>query len=73
MVGHNPGLEDFALMLAGTGDASLRAALEDKFPTATLARIDFSGDNWTDITGGSGTLVQFVRPRDFGFNPADEN
>jgi phosphohistidine phosphatase len=41
----------------------MRAQVEVKFPTATLAEIGIDG-RWADIDEGSGTLLRFVRPRD---------
>lgn len=65
MCGHNPGLEDLALMLVPDrkGD-DLRDALEMKFPTASLAEISFDADSWASVKENSGTLTRFIRPRD---------
>ena len=38
--------------------------LEEKFPTAALAVLDFDAERWRDIGPGEGTLKDFVRPRD---------
>ncbi|MHA6721552.1 SixA phosphatase family protein [Sphingomonas sp. RS2018] len=65
IVGHNPGLEQLALDLSGAGsDATLLAAVEAKFPTASVAVLTFPGDDWRVVQPGAGTLVSFVRPRD---------
>ena len=37
LIGHNPGIGDLAVMLAGHGDRGARAAMAAKFPTAALA------------------------------------
>jgi len=63
LVGHNPGLEDLALWLVPEGDDPLRATLEAKYPTATVAELTFAGE-WADLTPGSARLTRFVRPRD---------
>lgn len=63
LVGHNPGLEDLALALAGSGDKADLAALAHKFPTAALAVLGFEGDHWRAINRGEGTLERFTRPR----------
>jgi len=65
MCGHNPGLEDLALMLIPDirGD-ELRDELETKFPTASIAELQFDVEKWTDIKEGSGRITRFVRPRD---------
>lgn len=65
LVGHNPGLEDLALMLVpDSGESALRDALETKYPTATLAEMALDIDNWADAAAGCATLSRFIRPRD---------
>ena len=61
VIGHNPGLEDFALALAREGP--LVAEVEAKYPTGALATLVFEG-RWTDLALGRADLVAFVRPRD---------
>lgn len=63
MVGHNPGLEDLALMLVPDQGAPLRDALEDKFPTASVAVLEFDGE-WRALAARAGRLISFIRPRD---------
>ncbi len=63
LVGHNPGFQDLANGLIGSGDAQARARLKEKFVTAGLAIIDFEADRWEDITPESGRLERFVTPR----------
>lgn len=63
--GHNSGLEDLVLLLAAdTGGDTLRAAVEEKYPTGALAELEFEVDSWAEIAAGSGKLTRFVRPRD---------
>lgn len=64
VVGHNPGLEQLALMLSGTDESGMMGELELKYPTATVAEIRFDVERWADVAAGSGTLVRFIRPRD---------
>lgn len=63
LVGHNPGLEDLALSLVPGGEA-LRGAVEEKYPTATLAELSIAVDDWRAVQPGTATLTRFVRPRD---------
>ena len=42
----------------------LRAALGEKFPTASVAELQFDAAHWADVDEGGGHLVRFVRPRD---------
>lgn len=64
LVGHNPGLEDLVLMLVPDAVDSLRDAVEQKYPTASLAELQFETDDWAAITAGGARLARFVRPRD---------
>lgn len=68
VVGHNPGLHALAAALAGSGDSEARKQLNEKFPTAGLAVIDFSGDAWSGLRAGQGRLERFVTPRDIAAN-----
>jgi phosphohistidine phosphatase len=63
LVGHNPGMHELALALAGSGDAMGRRALADNLPTSGLAIFDFETDDWADVAFRRGRLVQFVSPK----------
>jgi phosphohistidine phosphatase len=63
LVGHNPGMHELALALAGSGDAAGRKALADNLPTSGLAIFDFEIDDWADVAFRRGRLVQFVSPK----------
>ncbi len=64
LVGHNPGLEDLVLLLVPDVAGPLRDAVEEKYPTASIARLTFAVDAWSDVAAGGAVLEQFVRPRD---------
>ena len=64
LVGHNPGFEALALKLARKGGCAMRAELELKYPTGTLAEIRFEAKRWRDVAANSGELARFIRPRD---------
>ncbi|WP_414900567.1 SixA phosphatase family protein [Sphingomonas flavalba] len=65
LAGHNPGLEDLVLLLVpDRPEDRLRDDVEEKFPTASLAELQFAVDRWADIDAGGGVLARFVRPRD---------
>ena len=66
LLGHNPGLEDLARTLAGTGDAAAKKRLTASFPTSGLAVIDFPSDHWTDVQEQAGTLVLYATPQSLG-------
>jgi phosphohistidine phosphatase len=67
LVGHNPGLQEFGLAVLNShqpGDATKRAGeFARKFPTAGLAVIDFTIDEWQALKPGLGILADFVRPK----------
>ena len=63
LVGHNPGMHEMALMLAGSGDKARIKALEDNLPTSGLALLDFDVDDWNDVAFRRGKLTSFVSPK----------
>ena len=63
LVGHNPGLQDLAVELVGSGDPGLRERLVTKFPTGALATIEVQGE-WHELTWGAATLVAVIVPRE---------
>ena len=63
VIGHNPGLQEAALVLAGDDGSPLRREIAVKYPTAALAVIDFACDRWAEAAPGSGTIHAFVTPR----------
>jgi phosphohistidine phosphatase len=62
VIGHNPGLEQLALLLARYG--SKVHELEAKFPTGALATLAFRGPGWAALDYGKTELIEFIRPRD---------
>jgi phosphohistidine phosphatase len=59
MLGHQPGIGDFALRL-------LPAQIHDpefaRYPTAATAVIAFDADSWSAVGWGNGRLIDFVTP-----------
>jgi phosphohistidine phosphatase len=62
VIGHNPALEELALLLARRGSGV--EELEAKFPTGALATLEFRGPGWTALDRGTAELIGFIRPRD---------
>lgn len=62
IVGHNPGMEDFASDLAGHGDAEARKLLSEKYPTCALAVLTFDIAGWSEVGFGAGHLARFITP-----------
>jgi phosphohistidine phosphatase len=68
IVGHNPELQAFALDLVGSGPKHLRDRLNEKFPTAGLAVINFMAGLWSSVNVNSGSLNLFLTPKDLRGN-----
>jgi phosphohistidine phosphatase len=64
LIGHNPGMENLALLLTGRSPDRLREEIEVKYPTGTLAEIGLPAAHWRDVAEASGTVGRFIRPRD---------
>ncbi len=62
LIGHNPGLQDLTLELAGNEDSALLAEVGDKFPTGALACLSVLVP-WTVLARGEAVLVSVVVPR----------
>ena len=73
IVGHDPAIQELALMLAGTaspadGDGAAVDALDrmrTKFPTAAVAVLELTG-NWDQLGPRTARLAAFVVPREVG-------
>ena len=63
VIGHNPGMHELALALAGSGDAAAKKAIEDNMPTTGLAVLDFAIEDWNEVAFRRGTLVRFTSPK----------
>ncbi|HMN36257.1 MAG TPA: histidine phosphatase family protein [Hyphomicrobium sp.] len=63
MIGHNPGLHEFAIALAGSGDSAALTAMQDAFPTAALAIMEIRRTRWRDVRSGDGRLQAFWTPK----------
>lgn len=64
LIAHNPGIQDLALGLAGSGEEEAWHRLRGKYPTGGLATLVFDVPRWADATASGGELVRFVVPRD---------
>lgn len=64
LVGHNPGMEELAARLIGSGDRLAIQRIGRKYPTGALAVITFEIDRWQEIAEGRGHLASYVRPKE---------
>jgi phosphohistidine phosphatase len=63
VVGHNPGIEALAEMLAASGPKKDLKRMRKKFPTAAVAVLDHDVAHWSEVGTESGHLRTFKRPR----------
>ena len=75
LVGHNPGLYEFALDLVGDDPAARPEPpvmrLLDGYPTASLCVFSLERP-WASLGHGGGRLVRFQRPEDFDRGAASD-
>lgn len=64
IIGHNPGLEDLAYALTGSGDVAALETMERKFPTAALAVLSSPIGAWRELGPGGSSLDTFIQPKD---------
>lgn len=64
LVAHNPGTEELANRLAGSGRPGALRRMAGKYPTAGLAELRTEYDHWSELGWGRGELLTFVVPRD---------
>ena len=57
------GVHNAAVTLAGSGEAGLIQALNDKMPTAAVALMSFARQRWRDIRSRDGNLVAYWTPK----------
>ena len=63
LIGHNPGMKNFAELMIATGGIEPRQQLLEKFPTGALAVIDFPIDAWSRLHPHAGRLDRLITPR----------
>jgi phosphohistidine phosphatase len=63
VVGHNPGLHEFALQLIASGDVEAREQLREKLPTSGLVVVEVPIEDWRRLRPHSARLDRFVTPR----------
>ena len=64
LIGHNPGLQELALVLASRGDDLSK--LQQRFPTGALATLVVASNSWAAIGPGDAELVDYVVPKQLG-------
>ncbi|GGS97675.1 SixA phosphatase family protein [Streptomyces chromofuscus] len=63
LVGHNPGLEDLVLTLAGDGVGDTLDRVRAKFPTSAIAVLAWHGGGWEELRPGAAVLTEVLVPR----------
>ena len=62
LVGHNPGIGELAVSLAGSGVYSELRRMAAKYPTGAVAALDFPVASWDDIERKTALLALFLTP-----------
>ncbi len=60
LIGHNPGIHELALLLAGTGAPE---SLRERFPTGALISLRLEAATWGDVHRG-GVVTRLLLPRE---------
>ncbi|MFF4760969.1 SixA phosphatase family protein [Streptomyces sp. NPDC001292] len=63
LLGHNPGLEELVLDLAGDGLDDTLDRLRTKFPTSAVAVLSWYGPGWPSLSPGAALLTDLIVPR----------
>ncbi len=66
VIGHNPGIAELAIGLAGEGDLAGRERMHRKYPTGGLAELVFPGSDWREARPDAARLESFRTPRELG-------
>jgi phosphohistidine phosphatase len=64
VIGHNPGIQELARLLIGSGPKRELTRIEAKFPTGAFAALSFEGMGWRDLAPGLCALASYSCPRD---------
>jgi phosphohistidine phosphatase len=64
LIGHNPGLQELVMCLAGDGDEGALESIRHKFATAALATLSLPGGPWSRLGRGVAYLESVFVPRD---------
>ena len=60
IVGHNPGIQDLAVMLAVNGRERLQ--VKDKLPTAAVVTLEFDEKRWKELKPATGHVALYITP-----------
>jgi len=62
LIGHQPGVQDLTLLLAGDAEDDVLERARTKFPTSAIAVLVAAGP-WSELAANSALLTDFVIPR----------
>lgn len=60
VIAHNPGIQQIAAILAGSGDAEILKYIKNDYPTCALTEFSLDVTSWKGIEPRSGKLENFV-------------
>lgn len=68
IVGHNPGMEEFAALLANKVPSPAFYRMRDNFATCALASFEISVESWAEFDPARARLISFSTPNDLADN-----
>jgi phosphohistidine phosphatase len=68
LIGHNPGMQEFAILLGRGSEGALFRRMAEAFPTGAIAEFEVDCP-WSLMKEGSGRLTNFVTPRELKPHP----
>jgi len=68
IIGHNPGLQAFALGMIDKSSKhpqtrNARKTINQKLPTAAFVLVEFETDSWSEVAPGTGILLDYMTPK----------
>lgn len=70
IIGHNPGLQQFAMEFAHDGDKKKFREMKSNFAPGSFATFNADHRNWSNIRSDSGILLDFVNGKKIKIKPA---
>ncbi len=60
VIGHNPGLQEFAILLSGKGNKKKFRQMRNNFPPPSMATLDIHINEWAEMEERCGELLDFI-------------
>ncbi len=64
LIGHNPTCDELARFLTNPSSPAAELLMARHFGTANVAVLEYTRDNWSELSESSCSLIDFIRPKD---------